>query len=66
MTDIKAEAKDLVNTLLTKGLSHQAIAEAMGNRVSSRTIYRWAKGESGPQQTSDLAVLREMVERALS
>jgi hypothetical protein len=32
----------------------------MEYRVSYRTIYRWGKKESGPQQKSDLEVLRSV------
>ena len=38
------------------------ISEALGQRVSRRTIYRWAKGESEPQQTSDLVELNKLYE----
>ena len=39
-------------------LSATDISEAMGRRVSRRTIYRWAKGESEPQQGSDIDALK--------
>lgn len=44
------------------GMSPDAISVALGHRVSRRTIYRWAKGESVPQQSSDLVALWELVE----
>lgn len=42
------------------GMSASEISEAMAHRVSRRTIYRWAKGESIPQQNSDLAALAQI------
>lgn len=57
------EASSLVNQLLGQGMTPQEISEAMEHRVSYRTIYRWGKKESGPQQKSDLEVLRSVVGR---
>lgn len=37
------------------------IAEALENRVSGRTIYRWAKGESEPGNSSDYGALVDLV-----
>jgi hypothetical protein len=46
------------------GMKAQEISDAMDGRVSTRTIYRWAKGESLPQNNSDLDVLKRLyVER---
>lgn len=43
------------------------ISEAMDNRVSSRTIYRWARGESEPQNSRDVEVLHRLyAERKVS
>lgn len=61
--DVKALARRLVNTLLERGMTPQDIAEAMNHRVSGRTIYRWAKGESGPQQTSGVVLLQKIVDK---
>lgn len=52
------EARRLVRQLMDRGLSATDIAEKLDQRVSSRTVYRWAKGESTPQQSSDLERLR--------
>ncbi|MAH47922.1 hypothetical protein CMI37_19025 [Candidatus Pacearchaeota archaeon] len=41
-------------------MSATEISEALGQRVSRRTIYRWAKGESEPQQSSDLTELNKL------
>lgn len=53
-------AKELVVALLAKGMTHTSIAEALGGRVTSRTIYRWAKGETSPQRRSDLIALEQL------
>ena len=58
--DALARAQSLVQQLLTAGWTHQRIAEEMGERVSARTIYRWAKGEHAPQQASDLLALERL------
>lgn len=44
------------------GMTPQDIAEALDNRVSGRTIYRWAKGESVPGNSHDYEALEELVE----
>jgi hypothetical protein len=56
-----SRATSLVNDLINiAGLTPQQIAEEMDNRVSSRTIYRWAKGEHMPQQSTDLVALEKV------
>lgn len=62
--DTLARAQSLVQQLLTAGWTHQRIAEEMGERVSARTIYRWAKGEHAPQQASDLLALERLAEQS--
>lgn len=57
-------AQDLVKQLVDAGMGPQEIAEALDNRVSSRTIYRWWKGESEPQQSSDLDALSALTKRS--
>lgn len=53
--------QEMVIYLLDKaGMRAQEISDAMDGRVSTRTIYRWAKGESLPQNTSDLVVLKRL------
>jgi ribosomal protein S28E/S33 len=53
--------QEMVIHLLDKaGMRAQAISDAMDGRVSTRTIYRWAKGESLPQNTTDLAALQQL------
>lgn len=58
-----AQVKKLVRALQDAGLTPQAIAEAMENRVSKRTIYRWASGESSPGNTYDYEALEALVEK---
>ena len=55
-------AQNLVMRLLQEGkLSHIEISEQLGGRVSPRTIYRWAKGESVPHNVSDFNALARLV-----
>jgi hypothetical protein len=59
--DILGRAQALVRTLLDHGHTHVTIADALGGRVTPRTVYRWAKGEHAPQKQSDLVALERMV-----
>ena len=63
--DALARAQTLVLNLLAKGWSHQRIAEGMDDRVSPRTIYRWAKGEHEPQQPADMTALQRVAAKHL-
>lgn len=58
--DLMEKARKLVLTLQAAGHSPSDIADQLNGRVSSRTIYRWAKGEHAPQQRSDLIALEEL------
>lgn len=59
-----ADAKTMVLTLMDDhNMSATEISEALGLRVSRRTIYRWAKGESEPQQSSDLTELSKLYQQ---
>jgi hypothetical protein len=49
----------MVSFLLRKGLTHVQISEGLGGHVSSRTIYRWSKDESTPQNASNVKLLTE-------
>tara|TARA_B100001778_G_scaffold266680_1_gene227837 strand:- start:520 stop:729 length:210 start_codon:yes stop_codon:yes gene_type:complete len=60
--DLTEKARTLVLKLQAAGHSPSAIAEKLNGRVSSRTIYRWAKGEHAPQQRSDLIALEQLAE----
>jgi len=57
-------ARTLVRQLLREAkLSPIEVSNLLGGRVSSRTIYRWAKGESLPQNGSDIEALRTLVKQ---
>ncbi len=59
--ELRAErAQKLVLGLQSAGRTPVEIADALGNRISARTLYRWAKGEHGPQRKSDLAALESL------
>jgi hypothetical protein len=53
-------AQQMVQRLLDTGLTPAKVAEALGGRVSARTVYRWAKGEHVPQRHGDLVALEEL------
>ena len=55
--DPLGRAQSLVNDLLAKGYTHVRIAHELGDRISPRTVYRWAKGEHAPQQPADMNAL---------
>ena len=59
-TETDLTAKQMVLSLFQAGMTASEISEALAHRVSRRTIYRWAKGESTPQQTSDHAELHKI------
>jgi hypothetical protein len=54
------KAQEIVRLLMDSGLSAQQIADEMENRVSWRSIYRWAKGEHEPQQPADMHALERV------
>lgn len=58
----KGLAQQYVERLLDEGLTHDQISEALEGRVSARTIYRWASGETVPQNTRTFEALRALVE----
>ena len=62
--DILRQARTLVLRLQSVGHSPAQIAEKLGDRVSARTIYRWAKGEHAPQRRSDLVALEQLAAAA--
>lgn len=59
--DTLGRAQELVKRLLDAGYTHTTIAEALGGRVSARSVYRWAKGEHAPQRQSDLVALERLL-----
>lgn len=59
-----SQARQMVIRLLDEAkLTPVEVSELMGGRVSPRTIYRWARGESQPQNQSDFDALQKLVER---
>ncbi len=58
--DLMEKARELVLKLQAAGHSPADIASKLNGRVSSRAIYRWAKGEHAPQQRSDLIALEKL------
>ena len=48
------------------GMSADEISTALQKRVSRRTVYRWRKGESEPQQPSDLVELNKLYRQRCS
>ena len=60
----RARVREMVIRLIDQAkMTPQDISAAMDGRVSPRTIYRWAKGESEPQNTSALRCLQELVDQ---
>jgi hypothetical protein len=58
---VEVSAQFMVNQLMQgAAMTATEISEALGARVGRRTIYRWAKGDSAPQQPSDLAELSKL------
>lgn len=56
-----SQAQAITSRLMASGYSAAQIAELLGQRVSWRTIYRWAKGESVPQRAGDEEALRALL-----
>lgn len=57
-----SEVQELVRRLTEDaGMTPQEISEALDSRVSSRTIYRWARGGSFPGNNRDYEALVELV-----
>ena len=54
--------KDLMVRLLDRtGMKPIEVVEALDNRVSVRTVYRWLNGESEPGNKHDHEALRALV-----
>ena len=69
--EVDAKLKDprvsqMVLDLIEAKMTPIDIASAMDGRVSPRTIYRWAKSESYPQNENDLNVLVKLHEKTFS
>ena len=50
-----------VRRLMAEGDTYASIATALGERVSARTVHRWARGEHGAQRLTDLMALERLV-----
>jgi hypothetical protein len=60
------QAQEYVHRLIKEGhLSPVEISELLNGRVSSRTIYRWLRGQSVPQNSSDFDALENLVSSRL-
>lgn len=55
--DRDTQVRRMLLDLLNLDMSPKDISEAMDGRVSPRTIYRWVKNDSSPQNERDLRVL---------
>jgi IS30 family transposase len=61
MTEAES-TKELVTRLMERtGMTPIQVVEALDNRVSVRTVYRWLKGESEPGNKHDHEALRTLV-----
>lgn len=58
--DRDVRVRKMISDLLDLNMSPYDISEAMDGRVSARTIYRWAKNDSSPQNERDLRVLARL------
>jgi len=55
-----SEAKGLVQSLMDRGMTPQEISDGINGRVSMRTVYRWARGESVPQNLTNFQALIDL------
>lgn len=54
MREETESVQEMVTWLIeSAGMKPPEIADALDNRVSGRTIYRWSKGESQPGNSTD-------------
>jgi len=53
-------AQIMVNQLCDLGFTLNKIAQMLGKRVSSRTLYRWKNGKAIPQRESDIEALQQV------
>lgn len=59
----QTEAQKIILELINKGLDPHTIVKRSGNRVSERTIYRWMRGETAPEQTEHLRYIKRLLYR---
>jgi len=55
-------AQEIIQSLQAKGFSLPQIVKLLENRVTSRTLYRWLKGDAKPQRQSDVDALKNLLE----
>jgi len=53
-------ALKLLNSL---GLDYTQISVLLDGRFSSRTLYRWSKGETLPQRSHDVVAIEELAKK---
>jgi transposase len=58
LTDNADEIRKLIQVLRSEGMTPSQIAERMN--VTLRTVYRWAKGDTGPRDTGTMDQLRDL------
>lgn len=56
------EVTALVQRLLDHNMTRTEIAEAIGNRASPRTIYRWGAGHARPRNQATFEALRRLAD----
>jgi hypothetical protein len=62
-TDVPHEVTTIIKQLIDLGLTNVQIAEKSGNRVSARTIHRWARGGAVPKQAAHVKALKRLLQR---
>lgn len=58
LTDNADEIRKLIQVLRKQGMTPAEIA--VRTNVTLRTVYRWAKGDTGPRDTATMDQLREL------
>lgn len=60
LTDTADEIRKLMRVLRVEGWTHAQIAQHMN--VTQRTVYRWAKGDTGPRDGETMVQLQQLRE----
>ncbi len=58
LTDNADEMRKLIQVLRNEGMTPTEIADR--TNVTLRTVYRWAKGDTGPRDNSTMDQLRKL------
>ena len=61
--DCKLRAQIALRKLTSCGYSPHDISEALEERISWRTLYRWLNAEKNPKRKSDVIALEKLVNR---